>query len=34
MLAGTVIAIIPVLFVFAVANKYFVSGLAEGAVKG
>lgn len=34
MLAGTVISIIPVLFVFAVANKYFVSGLSEGAVKG
>lgn len=34
MLAGTVIAMIPVLIVFAVANRYFVSGLAEGAVKG
>jgi len=34
MLAGTVIAMAPVLFVFAIANKYFVSGLADGAVKG
>lgn len=34
MLAGTVIALVPVLVVFAVANKYFVSGLADGAVKG
>ena len=34
MLAGTVIALIPVLVVYAAANKYFVSGLIEGAVKG
>lgn len=34
MLAGTVIALIPVLIIFAVANKHFVAGLAEGAVKG
>ncbi|MDD6762982.1 MAG: carbohydrate ABC transporter permease [Clostridiales bacterium] len=34
MLAGTVIALVPVLVMFAVANKYFVSGLADGAVKG
>ena len=34
MLAGTVIALVPVLFVFAIANRYFVSGLADGAVKG
>lgn len=34
MLAGTVIALVPVLVMFAVANKYFVNGLAEGAVKG
>lgn len=34
MLAGTVIALIPVLVVFAVANKYFVAGITEGAVKG
>lgn len=34
MLAGTVIALIPVLVVFAIANRYFVAGLTEGAVKG
>lgn len=34
MLAGTVIALFPVLIVFAIANKYFVAGLADGAVKG
>lgn len=34
MLAGTVIALFPVLLVFAIANKYFVAGLADGAVKG
>lgn len=34
MLAGTVIALVPVLVVFAFANKYFVAGLTEGAVKG
>lgn len=34
MLAGTVIAMIPILVVYAAANKYFVSGLIEGAVKG
>lgn len=34
MLAGTVISIIPVLFAFLFANKYFVEGLAAGAVKG
>ena len=34
MLAGTIIALVPVLIVFAIANKYFVSGLADGAVKG
>lgn len=34
MLAGTVIAMIPVLVVYAAANKYFVSGLIDGAVKG
>ena len=34
MLAGTVIALVPVLVMFAVANKNFVNGLAEGAVKG
>lgn len=34
MLAGTVIAMLPVLVVYACANKYFVAGLADGAVKG
>lgn len=34
MLAGSVIALIPVLFAYIFANKYFVSGLAAGAVKG
>ncbi len=33
MLAGTVVALIPVLVVYAIGNKYFVSGLAAGAVK-
>ena len=34
MLAGSVIALIPVLCAYICANKYFVSGLAAGAVKG
>lgn len=34
MFAGTVITLIPVLVVFAIANKFFVNGVAEGAVKG
>ena len=34
MLAGATISLIPVLFAYAVGNKYFVSGLASGAVKG
>lgn len=34
MMAGSVISILPVLVVYAVGNKYFVSGLASGAVKG
>ncbi len=34
MFAGMTIAIIPVLFAYCVANKYFVSGIAAGAVKG
>lgn len=34
MLAGSTIALIPVLFAYAVANKYFVKGLSAGAVKG
>lgn len=34
MLAGSVIALIPVLLVYTFANKFFVTGLASGAVKG
>lgn len=34
MLAGSTIALIPVLFAYGVANKYFVKGLSAGAVKG
>ena len=34
MLAGATVSLIPVLIAYAFANKYFVSGLASGAVKG
>ncbi len=34
MLAGSVIALIPVLIAFGVCNRFFVKGLAAGAVKG
>lgn len=34
MLAGATVSLIPVLIAYSVANKYFVSGLASGAVKG
>ena len=34
MLAGSVIALLPVLVVYTFANKFFVTGLASGAVKG
>ncbi|MFF2483817.1 carbohydrate ABC transporter permease [Paenibacillus sp. NPDC058071] len=34
MMAGTVMAVIPMLVVFIALNKYFVSGLTSGAVKG
>ncbi len=34
MMAGSVISMFPVLVVYAIGNKYFVSGLANGAVKG
>ena len=34
MLAGTVMSIIPMFIVYLVLNKYFVSGLTSGAVKG
>ena len=33
MLAGVTVAVIPVLIVYAIGNKYFVSGLTTGAVK-
>ncbi|MBE5040718.1 carbohydrate ABC transporter permease [Ructibacterium gallinarum] len=34
MMAGSVIALLPLLVAYAFGNKYFVSGLAAGAVKG
>ena len=34
MLAGATIAMLPILVVYAIANKYFVEGLTAGAVKG
>ena len=34
MLAGSTVALLPVLVVYAFCNKYFVDGLAAGAVKG
>lgn len=34
MLAGASIAIIPILFVYLLANKQFIAGLTAGAVKG
>jgi len=34
MLAGSVIAILPVLVAYAVGNRYFISGLTSGALKG
>lgn len=34
MLAGATIAMLPVLIAFAFCNKYFVKGIAAGAVKG
>lgn len=34
MLAGATIAMLPIIVVYAVANKYFVEGLTAGAVKG
>lgn len=34
MLAGSVIAMLPILVVFAIGNKYFIKGIAAGAVKG
>lgn len=34
MLAGATIAMLPILVCYVIANKYFVEGLAAGAVKG
>lgn len=34
MLAGATIAMLPIIIVYAIANKYFVEGLTAGAVKG
>ncbi len=34
MLAGSTIAMLPVLIAYAVANKYFIAGITAGAVKG
>lgn len=34
MLAGATVALIPILVAYGVGNKYFVEGLAAGAVKG
>lgn len=34
MMAGTVMSVIPMLVVFIALNKYFVSGLTSGAIKG
>lgn len=34
MMAGSVVSMLPVIIVYAFANKYFVAGLSSGAVKG
>lgn len=34
MLAGTVVSLLPVIIVYCICNRYFVSGLSAGAVKG
>lgn len=34
MMAGTMISIIPILFIYVILNKWFISGLTSGAVKG
>ncbi len=34
MLAGSTVALIPVLIAYSIGNKYFVSGMTAGAVKG
>jgi raffinose/stachyose/melibiose transport system permease protein len=32
--AGTLVSIIPILFVFVFLQKYFIKGIASGATKG
>jgi len=34
MLAGTTVALVPVLVAYTIGNKYFISGLMGGAIKG
>jgi ABC-type glycerol-3-phosphate transport system permease component len=34
LMAGTMFSIIPILVIYLVMNKYFVSGLTQGAIKG
>jgi len=34
MLAGSVVSMLPVIIAYICANKYFVNGIAAGAVKG
>ncbi len=34
MLAGTIMALVPILIAYAFLNKYFVAGVTDGAVKG
>jgi multiple sugar transport system permease protein len=34
MLAGTMISIIPLIIVYVILNKFFITGLAKGALKG
>ncbi len=34
MLAGTIMALVPILVVYLFMNKYFIEGLTDGAVKG
>ena len=34
MLAGASISMIPIIVIYAFANKYFIGGITSGAVKG
>lgn len=34
MLAGTVMALVPILLVYLFLNKYFIKGITDGAAKG